>query len=197
MRFIVLLSVIGLSLYSADDAVKPPAPPPDEIGVRAEPPRQKKAVDKEPVVRVTTLREKICEAGEFERLELLKKATDEQKTASPKTAQYLSRQIKDLKARKNSYLPTFRPKVPTVGVWPDGIIITQIVDKNAAIVEIDGEPFWMEFNTQGLADGEGFKTNKTILHVGTRRFKTVLGASRTIHHLKLLTDEELDAEAKE
>jgi hypothetical protein len=81
-------------------------------------------------------------------------------------------------------LPT--PSVGTIGRLTKAKV-TQVVDETNALVSRSEETLWVaNVSTAGIVDGRDLDDNLIVEVVGTRRYKTVAGATNTVFVLKPL-----------
>lgn len=85
-------------------------------------------------------------------------------------------------------IDTSKIKVGDMGVFVGKVKVKQVIDDNSATMDWDGKSFWVETATKGMVDGQEYKQPaNSFNHVaGTKQYKTVAGAQRTIFHVKVI-----------
>lgn len=74
--------------------------------------------------------------------------------------------------------------------------VVQVVDGSNCLITfgraIDGNRAWLTTPTAGMVDGKSYSFQNDIFEcVGTKQYSTVIGAPKTVHHLKQVKIEDL------
>lgn len=70
----------------------------------------------------------------------------------------------------------------------DGFIVSQVVDEANVLIKCNTETWWIVTDTSKMADGDKVRISGFMFCPGTKKYNTVLGASRTVRVLVHIPD---------
>lgn len=93
-----------------------------------------------------------------------------------------------LEEQKGKYIPTLALREGSIGVISGNGFqrtkVTQIIDDSNMLCQIFDDTVWVTGNTAGLVDGNGVFLKGLYRCTGTKQYRTILGASRTIYQIE-------------
>lgn len=119
----------------------------------------------------------------------------EQRDKNPRQSDKIDAEIKKLKAAKGHYLPPFEFKLGSFGVPAIAYKVIQVVDRQNMIVEgYNNKWLWItHYSTEGISDGDDIVPDGLLYYAGTKQYTTVLGGTKTVHKISVLSNDELSA----
>lgn len=216
MRTLLVLMLLAGSAFAEEEAkpLKPP-PPPEELVREVEPPAvtvrvqsgeaPKAKAEAGSTPRLDTPEESqlrqdvdgMMRDGEEQRLRILsmweETLKDSERRGDKANIERSNQEIAAIKKAKGSFVPSIKLEPVSFGEFKTPVEITQVVDADNCIAKLGEATFWIEgMPTAGIVDGGSYRLGHVFSYAGTKQYRTVLGATRTIHRVRRMPIETLE-----